>query len=54
MSLPDIIAAAKDYDGGLKGKASELAAVLLKVRGSNLLGISAFLRLFLFQPSLSR
>lgn len=32
MSLADIVAAAKDYEGQLKGKAAELAGVLLKVR----------------------
>jgi hypothetical protein len=31
MTLADIVAASKDYSGGLKGKAAELAAVLLKV-----------------------
>jgi hypothetical protein len=35
MSLSEIVAAAKDYDGQLKGKAAELAGVVLKVRGSN-------------------
>eukprot|EP00879_Flechtneria_rotunda_P018132 GHRR01019014.1.p1 GENE.GHRR01019014.1~~GHRR01019014.1.p1 ORF type:complete len:326 (+),score=149.69 GHRR01019014.1:847-1824(+) len=32
MSISDIIAAAKSYDSALKGKAQELAAMLLKVR----------------------
>lgn len=31
MSLADIIAAGKNYDGAVKGKAAELAGVLLKV-----------------------
>jgi hypothetical protein len=30
------VAAAKDYEGKVKGKAAELAGVLLKVRGLNL------------------
>lgn len=31
MSLADIVAASKDYEGNVKGKAAELAGVLLKV-----------------------